>query len=158
MAMLKWLKSLFSMPEPAGPPQTLRVFTVDKPTITRGCIHAENDRWRIDSTEEQTVRLFEVENPDVEQCMLTYRMEIRTEGLQGRAFLEMWCRLPGRGEFFSKGFHQAVSGTTDWARYEIPFYLKKGQRPDLIKLNLAVEGTGTIWLRNVELLKTPLAS
>jgi len=156
--MLKWLKSLFSMPEPIGPPQTLRVFTVDKPTITRSCIHAENDRWRIDSTEEQTVRLFEVENPDVEQCMLTYRMEIRTEGLQGRAFLEMWCRLPGRGEFFSKGFHQAVSGTTDWARYEIPFYLKKGQRPDLIKLNLAVEGTGTIWLRNVELLKTPLAS
>jgi len=70
----------------------------------------------------------------------------------------MWCRLPGRGEFFSKGQQQAVSSTTDWAAYEIPFYLRKNQRPDLIKLNIAVEGTGTVWLRNVEILKTPLSS
>ena len=70
----------------------------------------------------------------------------------------MWCRLPGRGEFFSKGAQQAVSGTANWARYEIPFYLKRGQKPDLIKLNLAVAGPGTVWLRNIELLKTPLAS
>ena len=81
---------------------------------------------------------------------------MKTEGLEGRAFLEMWCRLPGRGEFFSKGLQQTVSGTTDWARYEIPFYLKKNQRPDLIKLNLAVEGAGKIWLRNIELTQTPL--
>ena len=89
---------------------------------------------------------------------MTYRAEIKAEGLQGRAFLEMWCRLPGRGEFFSKGYKQAVSGTVRWVRYEIPFYLKRGQKPDLIKLNVVVEGPGTVWLRNVELLKTPLAS
>jgi hypothetical protein len=40
---------------------------------------------------------------------------------------------------------------------EIPFYLKKGQRPDLIKLNLAIEGSGKVWIRDVELLKTPLS-
>jgi hypothetical protein len=68
----------------------------------------------------------------------------------------MWCRLPGRGEFFSKGLQQAVSGTANWSHYEIPFYLKKGQKPDLIKLNLAVEGAGTVWLRNIELLRTRL--
>jgi hypothetical protein len=39
-----------------------------------------------------------------------------------------------------------------------PFYLKEGQKPDLIKLNVVVEGLGTVWPRNVELLKTPLAS
>lgn len=38
----------------------------------------------------------------------------------------MWCRLPGRGEFFSKGHQQAVSGTVNWARYEIPFYPRHG--------------------------------
>ena len=104
------------------------------------------------------MKRLEVENPAVEQCLLTYRAELKTEGLKGRAFLEMWCRLPGQGEFFSKGHQQAVSGTTNWGRYEIPFYLKGGQKPDLIKLNLAVEGTGTVWLRDVELLKTPVAS
>ena len=89
---------------------------------------------------------------------MTYRAELKAEGLQGRGYLEMWCRLPGRREFFSKGHKQAVSGTVDWARYEIPFYLKRGQKPDLIKLNVVVEGQGTLWVRNVELLKTPLAS
>jgi hypothetical protein len=94
----------------------------------------------------------------VEHCLLTYRAELKAEDLQGRGFLEMWCRLPGRGEFFSKGYKQAVSGTVDSARYEIPFFLERDHRPDLIKLNVVVEGPGTVWLRNVELLKTPLAS
>jgi hypothetical protein len=156
--MLKWLKSLFGGLKPAGPPQVLRAFAADQPTITQGCIRTEQGAWRIDATTEQTIRLFEVEDPGVEQCLLTYRAELKAEGLQGRAFLEMWCRLPGRGEFFSKGYQQAVSGTLNWARYEIPFYLKRGQKPDLIKLNLAVEGPGTVWLRSLELLKSPLAS
>ena len=64
----------------------------------------------------------------------------------------------GRGEFFSKGLHQTVTGTTDWASFEIPFFLKKGEKPDLIKLNLVVEGKGKIWLKDIELLKTPLGS
>jgi hypothetical protein len=156
--MLRWLKALFSSPTLAGPPQVLRAFAADKPTITQGGIRAEQGGWRIDATGEQSIRLFEVEDPGVERCLLTYRAELKVEGLKGRAYLEMWCRLPGRGEFFSKGYQQAVSGTVDWARHEIPFYLKRGQRPDLIKLNLAVEGPGTVWLRNIELLQTPLAS
>jgi hypothetical protein len=118
---------------------------------------AEQGAWRVDATGQETIRLFEVRDPGVEQCLLSYRAELKTKGLNGRAFLEMWCRLPGRGEFFSKGYQQAVSGTVNWASYEIPFYLKRGQRPDLLKLNLVIEGHGTVWLRNIELLQTPLA-
>ena len=88
--------------------------------------------------------------------MLTYKTKIKTSALQGRAFLEMWCRVPGFGEFFSKGLNKAVQATTDWATYEIPFLLKKGQKADLIKLNLVVEGIGKAWIKDVELLKTPL--
>ena len=157
--MLNWLKSRFAGPKPAGPPQMLRTFGSNQPTITQSGIRVENGVWQIDArAEEQTIRLFEVEIPDVEQCLLTYRAELKAEELQGRAFLEMWCRMPGRGEYFSKGYKQAVSGTVDWARYEIPFFLERDRRPDLVKLNVVVEGPGTVWLRNVELLKTPLAS
>ncbi len=46
---------------------------------------------------------------------------------------------------------------TDWSSHEVPFYLKKGQRPDLIKLNVVFEGGGTVWIRALELLQTPLA-
>ena len=157
--MLNWLNSLFAGPKLAGPPQLLQAFAPEQPTITQSGIRLEHGAWHIDArAEEQTIRLFEVENPAVEQCLLTYRAELKAEGLQGRGYLEMWCRLPGRGEFFSKGYKQAVSGTINWARYEIPFYLKGDQKPDLIKLNVVVEGPGRVWVRNVEVLKTPLAS
>src|SRR5437762_12417159 len=156
--MLNWLKSIFSAPKPSGPPKTIRLFQTSDATLSKDSITVAQDRWVVDAKEDQTIRLFEIQNPDAEQCLLTYRATMKTEGLAGRAFLEMWCRLPGRGEFFSKGHQQAVSGTANWARYEIPFYLKEGQKPDLIKLNLTVEGAGTVWIKNIELLKTPLAS
>ena len=156
--MLKWLKSLFSMPEPAGPPQTIRMFSLNEHTITQDGVRVDGDSLRIDSTESRTVRLFDVKDPGVQQCLVTYRADMKAEKVEGRAFLEMWCSFPGRGEFFSKGLHQTASGTADWARYEIPFYLKRGQTPELIKLNLVVEGRGVVWLKNIELLKTPLTS
>ena len=155
--MLKWLQSMFSMPKPAGPPRVLKAFAPGEATITKSDVRAEDGGWRIDAREKQTVRLFEVPNPGVEQCQLAYRAELRTEGLRGRAYLEMWCRLPGGGEYFSKGFHNAVKGTTGWSSVEIPFFLRKGQVPDLVKLNVEVEGTGTVWVRNIELRMTPLA-
>lgn len=156
--MRNWLKSNLSGPQPSGPPETIRQFRTSDRTLTQGDITVAEDAWVVDSKEEQTIRLFEIHEPQAEQCLVTYRAKLKTDGLTGRAFLEMWCRLPGHGEFFSKGLDQAVKGTTDWASYEIPFYLKKGQRPDLIKLNLVVEGRGKVWLRDIQLLKTPLNS
>ena len=156
--MLRWLKSLFSMPKPAGPPQTIRTFSVNERTITQDGVRVDADAIGIESTGSRTVRLYDVKDPGVQQCIVTYRAEMKAERVDGRAFLEMWCSFPGRGEFFSKGLHQPLSGTSDWARFEIPFYLKRGQTPDLIKLSLVVEGQGIVWLKNIELLKTPLSS
>ena len=154
--MLNWLKSIFSAPKPSGPPKTIRLFQTSDATLSKDSITVAQDRWVVDAKEDQTIRLFEIQNPDAEQCLLTYRATMKTEGLAGRAFLEMWCRLPGRGEFFSKGLNQAITGPTDWTSNEIPFYLKKGQRPDLIKLNLVIEGRGKVSMKDVQLLKTPL--
>ena len=156
--MLNWLKSIFNAPKPSGPPEMMRQFQTTDPTLSRDGITLAQDGWVVDSKEAQTVRLFEVQDPHVEQCLISYKAMLKTEGLAGRAFLEMWCRLPERGEFFSKGLDQAVHGTTDWASYQIPFYLKKGQRPDLIKLNLTIEGTGRVWIKDIQLLKTPLSA
>jgi hypothetical protein len=86
--------------------------------------------------------------------MLSYRASLKTLDAEG-AYLEMWCRLPGKGEFFSKGLNQTIKGTRDWSSFEIPFMLKQGQQADLVKLNLAFSGGGTVWIRDVELLQTP---
>lgn len=155
--MLNWLKNLFRQPQPAGPPQTLKRFSSDDTTIAKDAIVLDEDGWHIAVEETRTVRLFEVADPEVEQCLLSYRATVKSENVAERAYLEMWCRLPGRGEFFSKGFHQALKGTNDWASYEIPFYLKQNQKPDLIKLNLTIEGSGSVWLKDIELTCTPLA-
>ena len=154
--MFSWLKSLFQQPEPAGPTERVRVFNPPDRPITQDGVTPTQDGWCIESHEKRTVRLFEIPEPGVEQCMLTYRTQMKTANVRGGVYLEMWCRFPWRGEFFSKGFHHKVNGTTEWASYETPFYLKKGQRPDLIKLNIVFEGGGTVWIKDVGLLQTPL--
>ena len=153
--MFDWIKSVVTPPEPAGPPETLKTFTLSDPTIDLDSVTAEDEAWRLELEAEASIRLFEFPDPDIENCILTYRAEFKTEDAGGRTFLEMWCRFPGRGEFFSKGFNHAVKGTNDWASYETPFFLNTGQKPDLIKLNLAAEGPAKVWLRNIELLVTP---
>ena len=153
---LNWFKSLFKHRELVGPAKTVRAFSTSSQPITQDGVSVDQNGWRIDSRDKRTVRLFEVPQPGIELCMVTYRAQMKTANVQVGTYLEMWCRFPGQGEFFSKGLHHAVKGTTGWASYETPFYLMKGQRPDLIKLNLVCEGAGTVWLRNVELLQTPL--
>ena len=62
--MLNWLNSRFAGPKPVGPPQVLRAFAPEQPTITQSGIRVENGAWHIGaSAEEQTIRLFEVEKP-----------------------------------------------------------------------------------------------
>ena len=70
----------------------------------------------------------------------------------------MWVRVPGRGEFFSRGLAQPLQGTSGWASYEIPFFLnEKGVKADLVKLSVAFEGGGgTVLVKDIELLKVPV--
>ncbi len=148
------LKSLFSGSGSVSPSIAIRRFTTADYTLTQDSMAVEGDHWVIEAKANQVVRLFEVADPDAERCRLIYRASLKCQDLVGRAFLEMWCRLPGRGEFFSRGLNQPLHGTVDWSSYEIPFRLRKGQRPDLVKLNLAIEGYGKVWIKDIELLKT----
>jgi len=154
MEASSWFKRVLLGGGPASAPVTLRRFTASDSTLSRDAV-PDAGGWMVEAGEPVVVRLFEVRDPEAEQYLLTYRAALRSEGLEGRAFLEMWCRLPGRGEFFSKGLNQLLKGTTGWSSYEINFRLKKGQQPDLIKLNLAIEGRGKVWIKDIELLKTP---
>jgi hypothetical protein len=126
--MLGWLKSLLSR-QPAGEPHLLRRFGTADPTITLDGVVPAADHWRIDSTTERTVHLFEMPVSGLERCILTYRAQIRTIDSFGRVYLETWCRVPGRDEFFSKGFQHAVTGGTEWAACETPCFLKAAGAP-----------------------------
>ncbi len=153
--MLHWIKNLFRSPKPVGTPKFIKRFDGSEYTIAKEAVVSSEGGWLVDVGESQTIRLFEIEIADIDNCMLTYRANLKSEDVRGRSFLEMWCRIPNRGEFFSKGFQNTLKGTNDWASYEVPFYLKRGQQPDLIKLNLTVEGRGKVWIKNIELSYTP---
>jgi|SRR5208282_3900285 len=156
--ILGLLAAFSAAADPQQKPQAMKTFTTADPPISKDLAVADDKAWLADCKKAQTIRLFEVDNPGVEQCVVTYRARLKTENLTAQAYLEMWCRFPGKGEFFSRGLNHAVTGSNDWASYETPFFLKKGEKPDLIKLNLVVQGPGKVWVKDVELLKNPLPS
>jgi hypothetical protein len=117
-----------------------------------------NGSLRITAAAPATVRLFETGDLNVENARLIYRAHLRTADVEGKVYLEMWCSFPGKGEFFSRALQAPLSGTVEWTSQETPFFLKAGENPDNVKLNLVLDGKGTAWIDDVQLMKGPLDS
>jgi hypothetical protein len=115
-----------------------------------------NGALRITADQPVTVRLYETGDLDVEVARLIYMAKLRTENVDGQVYLEMWCSFPGKGEFFSRALQSPLSGSTDWTTQETPFFLQKGENPDNVKLNLVIDGKGTVWVDDIRLVKGPL--
>ena len=111
---------------------------------------------KIIATEPTVFNLYEVRDIDIENARLMYQARVRTENIDGQVYLEMWCHFPGRGEFFSRGLQSPLTGTKDWITLETPFFMKKGEKPDYVKLNLVIKGKGTAWIDDIRLIKGPL--
>jgi hypothetical protein len=124
--------------------------TIDKEVSSDG-----NGSLRIEAEEPMTIKLFELTNPDVDNAQVIYQARLKTKDVEGDVYLEMWCGFTGKGEFFSRGLQNSLSGTTDWVTVQTPFFLKKDEKPDWIKLNLVIQGKGTVWIDDVHLLKGP---
>jgi hypothetical protein len=117
-----------------------------------------NGSIRITTPESTTVRLYETGDIDIEKSRLVYKAKIRTEGVIGQVFLEMWCVFGGNGEYFSRGLHSLVTNNTDWKGIDTMFFLKSGENPNNIKLNLVINGSGIVWIDDIILEKHPLTS
>ncbi len=131
------------------------LITLSGVTIDKQMSSDLNGSLRIEATEGTTVCLFETGDIDIESARLIYQAHLRTENIKGQVYLEMWCHFPGKGEFFSRGLMTPLTGTTNWTTQETPFLLKGGENPDNIKLNLVIDGKGTVWIDDIRLLKAP---
>lgn len=125
-------------------------------TFDKGVSSDGKGALRIDVSQPTTIRLFEVRDINIENARLIYRARLKTENVKGQAHLEMWCVFPGLGEYFSRSLQSPLSGTVDWTTQETPFFLQKGQKPELVKLNVVINGQGTVWIDDISLLKGPL--
>ena len=59
----------------------------------------------------------------VENARLVYQARVKSEKLEGAAFLEMWCEVGGR-RYFSRGMNSTVAGTMDWQVLKTLFFLQ----------------------------------
>jgi hypothetical protein len=136
--------------------KVLKTFGPNARPLSRDDITTDQGGWRIEAKEGRTVRLFEIANPSIEECLAIYEAQLKTQKVRGKVYLEMWCRFPDKGEFFSKDIVNPTGGTTDWVSCQTTFWLKKDERPDLIKLNVVIEGSGTFWIKDIKLRKSRL--
>lgn len=149
----------------AEPPVPLKHFALDSMEGVRAAVGVSLDpavssdghgSLRVDATEPLVVPLFEVTDISIEKAALVYQASVQSDDLKGQAYLEMWVRIPGKGEFFSRGLDRPLTGTMSWATVATPFFLQAGQKPDLIRLNLVVNGKGRVWIDDISLLRQPL--
>ena len=112
-------------PETTGPPVQLRAITSSDAPISDSTSWY-GDELEVRSDDAATQNLFDVELAQVEQCMIAFRFLIQTDDLRSSLYPEMWCHIPEKGKFFSRGVDSKISGTNDWIQVEIPFYLGPG--------------------------------
>lgn len=115
-----------------------------------------NGSLRLTATQPTSFRLFETGDLDIEDALLLYRASIRTERVEGSAYLEMWVQVPGFGEAFSRDLQTPLSGSNEWSTEETPFFLQAGQNPENVRLNLVIDGRGTVWIDDIRLTRGPL--
>ena len=99
------------------------------------------------------IPLYSIDDVRVEDTQLIYEAKIKSENVNGQAYLEMWCMFKDKGEYYSRGFDSAIAGTTDWQTIKTVFLLRKNEMPDQIKLNVVVNGVGTVWIDDIHLSK-----
>ena len=114
-----------------------------------------NGSFRVTTEEPVNVTLFELGDIDIEGQQLTYKALVRTEDLEGQAYIEMVCAF-GDQAYFSRALDSQIHGSVDWTEQETPFYLQETENPTNVKLNLVVYGSGTAWIDEVTVSKQPL--
>lgn len=166
--MTDWSQYLGPDARTTGAEELIRAFPPPAVVEDFERVVPDGDGWLIEAAEEswlgkllhrgQSVTLFQVPLEGRSAELLIYRATVRSEALRGRAYLEMWCRVNGR-EYFSKSFAfgHAVEGTSDWVTLETPFLVRPSESVEAARLNLAIEGSGKVRIKDVELRADPLA-
>ena len=143
-------KKLYTFTEETG--ETIKGFTVKDKPIDEGVV-LDGEGWTVDCHQPQTYRLFEVPNQGVETGMVNFSASLISQNLKGRTYVEMIYRMPDGSEHSVKALDSAMTATNVLSSSKARHVFKQGEKPEMFKLNLVVEGRGKILLKYVELSK-----
>jgi hypothetical protein len=116
-------------------------------------VASQGATWLIDTPEPRRFRLFDFAEIPAGCTFLLYEALVKTEGFSGRAYLELWVRIPDRGIFYARGhgFQSLISGSQGWTSLRVPFFLNRRARPAGVSLNLILDGAGSAWIQDIRL-------
>ena len=106
-----------------------------------------------------TQTVLTIENPGIDSSLYALRGQIRHQGVEGQAYLEMWSQFPGKQRYFSRtlagaGPMSGVSGDSAWRAIVVPFANEPGgPPPERIELNVVLPAAGQVWLGSFELVQ-----
>ncbi|HEV3144077.1 MAG TPA: protein kinase, partial [Gemmataceae bacterium] len=180
-----WIKDLelvtTPLPGPAAPPPVpasnpppaketvLKKFDpkTDKPfqiELADRHVTIEGDAWRMDAKKDPpsgpgffivapNIKLFELPKQNIQQSTVVLRFKMKSEKLTSNARVGLW--FGGQPISHYRPEDPDVIGTTDWKDYAVS-NLCKDSGPADIAIFANIGGTGTIWLKDIELVKSPL--
>jgi hypothetical protein len=109
----------------------------------------------IKTAEPVTVRFLESKLPG-ENCKYTYKVKMKTDKLNGDAYLSMDINYPNGGkQSVQQEIQSYLSDNNDWTPMEITI-TAPNQKPASVLLNVVVDGEGTVWIDDLHLIATPL--
>jgi len=115
---------------------------------------------RVTSTSGGSFPLASIVVPDLGTTGYEIRGQVRYEAVAGTSYLEMWSVFPDGGRYFSRtldteGPMAALSGTSDWRAFELPFFLNGSNPPTRLELGVVLDGAGTVDVGRLELVALP---
>ena len=177
----KSVEEFFKIPEPAEPFELIQRFEPgSNRLLSQGCISVEGDAWRIEAYEREkiffgdnfstnsldsvrNVVLFELSDRETSERILACRARIKTASLNQ----EVSFQLSQIGKMSDLAWLNGTSeqtrsvslpgGDRDWSIYEVRQHFKETTTPGKIKIELDFKGSGTVWIKNIELLQAPVA-
>ena len=165
----KEISDRFYIPEPDGDFELLRRFDLQDDFVGKGGIYLESNAWRIEAYNSLTsnsdeiirkVRLFTTNEPDLVEHIVVCRFWAKTSMMKKLANFSLGFER--EAEFFGikggklhRNYGVSVGGY-QWREYEVRNYCQSGSFPVQFYLDLDFFEAGTVWLKNISLLKAPV--
>ncbi|RUT10171.1 hypothetical protein DSM106972_006660 [Dulcicalothrix desertica PCC 7102] len=162
----KELEKRFGVPEAIEPFTLIRRFTTADSTVTQGGIAINGETWQIEAYNDgynqqlvniseplRSVILFEVVEPDVQECVLACRFYARA--LNTEKSIRVCLGFARKGQWGTTTTYRASSLTQsgDFQLYETRAHYKKETDSCKIQITVQFESSGILLIRDIELLQ-----
>ncbi len=110
---------------------------------------------KIAAAQPVTLPLFEIKLPgDGAKFTLQYKMKVKD--FSGDAYGTMEVNYASGGKQSLNNYQSALGATSVWQQRELIYTVQRGQKVSSIVFSVILNGSGTVWVDDVHLIRAPL--